>query len=219
LKAQAAARNAAKKKEKEDEEAKEKEALRMAAIVGLLEPGASVSGAAVARPDGTVKGSDPGRDCQSYPAVLRDPSALKEGEQFDFLKKDFDVPQRVAARADCTGVSVGQLKTHFDDASGMELDDFDEEGEEEGSAEYIRRMSSIDEAREPASMRRSPKQEKERTTLTKKDLDKLLGKDKDAMSSMLEAGSFFDLFELGDVVSAALTLTNINIIAIYNIHD
>ena len=60
MKAQAAARNAAKKKEKEDEEAKEKEALRMAAIVGLLEPGASVSGAAVARSDfstGSTEGS------------------------------------------------------------------------------------------------------------------------------------------------------------------
>jgi hypothetical protein len=152
LKAQAAARNAAKKKAEEDK-----------AAIAKLVPESSVNTL-----PGVVKGSDPSRDCQSYPAVLRDVTKVKEGEEFDFLKKDFDVPQRVAAHSECTGVDVDQIKIKY---TGID----NEQGE-------------LDDTRHP----------KKENNVTKKELDILLDKD----ASLLESGSFFDKFELGDVVSS-----------------
>ena len=82
----------------------------MAAIVDLMSVSDQQAGA-----NGVVKGSNPSQDCQSFPAALKDPSNIKDGEEFNFLKKDFDVPQRVAAQVDCLGVRVDELKSQFDD--------------------------------------------------------------------------------------------------------
>ena len=90
-----------------------------------------------------------------------------------------------------------------EDTETMELDDFEADGRSDDDAEhYMRQMSSIEEAREPVSMRRGPRgrERTQRVTLSKLELDRLLAKD----VNMLDTGSFFDQFELGDVVSMAV---------------
>lgn len=186
MKAEAAARNSAKKKA--EDELKEK--------MANSQTGPHLADQATALASKTlVKGSDPSRECQSRPV----PPGQEGGEgvgQFDFLNKDFDVPQRAAVEEDCTGVSVEELMTNYNWEQKRGSGEGDEEPNIREDHEFVRRMSSIQEANEPASMRRSPRRPTKR--LTKLDLDRLL----DADVNVLEAGSFFDLYELGDVVSA-----------------
>ena len=235
LKAQAAARGAAKKKAETEALSKEQEALRMAAIVDLMSVSDQQAGA-----NGVVKGSNPSQDCQSFPAALKDPSNIKDGEEFNFLKKDFDVPQRVAAQVDCLGVRVDELKSQFDDndIASSRLDDDDAHhiaerdtlpvaNEEEdhkdrmarddaslraavaaqatkdeghaagrGAAQTQTQPQSQTGSSRSGSRRRSSKSEEHMAQMKEK-LDTLLDKEVN-----VESGSFFDLFELGDVVSS-----------------
>lgn len=161
--------------EKLEADHKTKEAMRMAAIVGMVNSGSQNS------VDGVVKGSVPSKDCQSFPVSLKDPSMVRPGEEFDFLKKDYDVPRRVAAHAECTGVSMNQIisdNTHSSDTGSEDIHDQVESGPRPRSA--------------------SINLKNEHNILMKEKLDAQL----DKAVNVLEAGSFFELYKLGEVVSA-----------------
>jgi hypothetical protein len=129
-----------------------------------------------------VKGSDPSRECQSYPDVLKSSSSLKQDEDFGFLKKEFDVPRRVAANQECTGVSVGKLKSGF----------------VSGDADKVNGTDALAVETRPRTSSTGGKNE--HNILMKEKLDTLLDKD----VNVLESRSFFDLYDLGDVVSISI---------------
>ena len=133
-----------------------------------------------------IKGSDPSHDCQSFPVALKDPSKLRDGEEYDFLKKDYDVPQRKAAQLDCAGVKVDQIKTKFDDDDDSDEDPYEEIGT-------------------PPSLLRSSTRPR---SFNKDELDVLLEND----MNVLESESFFGLYELGDVVSFSSKFSGICVI-------
>jgi hypothetical protein len=215
LKFQAAARNALKKQTEDEAEYKSNELGRISSVAGLMKPVDHQNRAA-----GVLKGSDPSLDCQSYPSIMKVFSEVKQGEEYDFLKRGYDIPQRVTVQTDCNSVNVSQLKSQYkgqDNDNSMNDIDFDQLNMSNIDDEdfYLEPMSAIQEMEEPASMRRSPKKWK---SMSKEDWDRQLDRDVTA----LESGSFFDLYELGDVVSVICLFCYLFIIILYTLflyHD